>query len=129
MERIKEFKEFVKKFNKRHDALSLELLRPDAESSQTRLVVHWHQGVRFDIDRTGWEILRAKVFCRTNQVLQIIPDPGNQNLEEFTATKNGKLTLIFRKDVDKISDTEFGKFIAKLEQLLTETLAEYEYNG
>lgn len=117
MERIKSY---VKDFNGRHASFSLELPRHDADSSQT-LIVRCNEGVRFHIDK-DWGVFRAKVFCKTNQVLQVVPEPGSQNLEN---AQNGRLTLVFKKNVDDLDVAEVEKFILKLEKLLTDTLPEY----
>ncbi|MBR0460514.1 hypothetical protein IJI91_00770 [Candidatus Saccharibacteria bacterium] len=116
---------YIQGWNQRHkENFFLELL---SHGKDFYLVIRCRPGVRCDIGATSWELLRAKVFCGTNQVLQVTPDPNNQNFEEFTAKENGKLTLLFRKDINEFDSAEAGKFILKLEKLLTQTLPEYVY--
>lgn len=124
---MKRVESYVMGFNQHHrENFFLELLYHGADLSQaSHLIIRCRPGVRCNIDATSWELFRAKIFCKTNQALQVAPDPGNQNFEDFIADKNGKLTLVFKKNIDKLDATEAGKFILRLENLLTKTLLEY----
>ena len=120
---MERFKSFVESWNQCHkENFFLELL---LRGTDLYLVIRCRPGVRCNIDNTSWELFRAKIFCKTNQLLQVAPDPGNQNRENFIADKNGKLTLVFKQDVNDLSAADAGKLILKLDNLLTQTIPEY----